>query len=83
MPLVTRETYRDGVLVSTDQVEVSQESVNADVMRAVTAAALAANRLYLTLPSPTSAQNTAQVQRLTRQNVALTRMLLGLLDGTD
>lgn len=44
---------------------------------------LDANRTYLSLASPGAAQNTAQVKALTRQNVALTRLVLGLLDGTE
>jgi hypothetical protein len=47
------------------------------------ATALQGNRDFLALASPTNAQTLAQVKDLTRQNTALIRLLLGLLDGTD
>lgn len=49
--------------------------------RAVTA--LQGNRDFLALSAPTSAQTLAQVKALTRQNTAVIRLLLNLLDGTD
>lgn len=45
--------------------------------------ALDTNRAFTALPSPTQAQALAQVQALTRQNTALIRLLVGLLDATD
>lgn len=45
-------------------------------------AALQTNRDFTALANPT-AQALAQVQALTRQNTALIRILLGLLDATD
>jgi riboflavin biosynthesis pyrimidine reductase len=45
--------------------------------------ALVANRDFLALASPTQADALAQIKDLTRQNTALIRLILGLLDGTD
>ena len=45
--------------------------------------ALQGNRDFLALASPTNAQTLAQVKLLTRQNTALIRLLLGLLEETD
>lgn len=45
--------------------------------------ALQANRDFLAITSPTNTQAVAQVQALTRQNTAIIRLLLGLVDGID
>jgi len=45
--------------------------------------ALTSNTTYLALASPTTAQNTAQIKSLTRQNNALIRLLLKKLDTTS
>lgn len=45
--------------------------------------ALDVDRSFLALTSPTNAQLAAQVNALTRQNVALIRLVIGALDGTD
>lgn len=47
------------------------------------ATALQGNRDFLAVGSPTAAQTSAQVKALTRQNTAVIRLLLGILDGTD
>lgn len=44
--------------------------------------ALAANRTFLALPSPTNAQVVAQVKALTRQNNGIIRLILNRFDGT-
>lgn len=47
------------------------------------ATALANNRTFLAIASPTNAQVVAQAKALTRQNNALIRLILGKLDATD
>lgn len=56
---------------------------NAATIRQQAQQALAGNRTYATLASPTNAQTVAQVKALSRQQNGLIRLLLGALDGTD
>jgi hypothetical protein len=56
---------------------------NEEVLRERAEQALDANRAYLAVASPDAAAVRQQVERLTRQNVAIMRLLLGFLDGTD
>ena len=80
---VPMERYENGVLVDTTLVPVPRELVNADAIRATALNALAANRTYVALATPTAAQTTAQVKALTRQMNGVIRLLLNQLDGTD
>lgn len=56
---------------------------NSVTLRQQAAAALAGNRTYVALASPTNAQTTAQVKALSRQVNGVIRLLLGQFDGTD
>lgn len=56
---------------------------NAATLRQQASQALAANRTYIGLATPTAAQTTAQAKALSRQMNALIRLALGQLDGTD
>lgn len=80
MPTISREVYRDGVLVATDVVEVPQEIVNRDDVQVKMRQALAINATYLAIANPTNAQIAVQVQRLTRECNALLRTALNALD---
>jgi len=68
----------NGVVVSSTPVvvDITQEWVTND-LRTKGLAALTANQTYLALASPSTAQNTAQIKRLTRECSALIRLLLG------
>jgi hypothetical protein len=56
---------------------------NEETLRTQARQALAANRTFLTLASPTAAQNAAQIKALTRQVQALIRFTFDDLTGTD
>ena len=57
--------------------------LNAATLRERIGIALAANAAYTGLPTPTAAQTTAQVQRLTRLTTALAKLMLEQVDSTD
>lgn len=59
------------------------EVVNAATLTDRANAALTVNATYLAIPSPTAAQNTAQVKALTAQVNAIVRLYLGRLDSTS
>lgn len=62
---------------------VTYANPNEDTLRKQAAQALAANRIFLAIATPTAAQNTAQIKALTRQVQALIRFTLDDLTGTD
>jgi hypothetical protein len=56
---------------------------NEATIRQQAAQALATNRTFLALASPTQAQTLAEVKALARQNNGIIRLLLNQFDGTD
>lgn len=75
---------KNGNLVKDEVVEYDNTvEVNESAIRDAVRTALATNRDYVALSSPTAAQTAAQVKALSRQNNRMIRLLLGLLDGTD
>lgn len=76
-------TKPDGNVKATRSVTVAAEQANSDTLRDRAVTALQTNRDFLALAAPTNAQTLAQVKALTRQNIALIRLVLGQLDGTD
>jgi len=61
----------------------AQALITGATLRDGAAKALATNRAFLALPTVTNAQALAQVQALTRQNIALIRLVADLLDGAE
>lgn len=63
--------------------DITAEQANDETIRQQAQNALANNRTYAGLASPTAAQTAAQVKALTRQMNGVIRLLLNQLDGTD
>lgn len=81
----TVEIYKDGQLIDSGvrTWTTTPEQDNDEAIRSAASAALAGNRTYIALASPTAAQTAAQVKALTRQQNGLIRLLLGQLDDVD
>lgn len=78
------QTYdKDGNLISEETVVVPPEVLNAEYLVDAAKAALTSNRAFAQLTNPSTAQLSAQVKALTRQNQYLIRLVLNLLDDTD
>lgn len=76
---------RSGTTVVGRDVETipTADAVAAATLTVRARAALAANRAFLDIATPSAAQNAAQINALTRQVNALARIMLGALDSTD
>lgn len=78
------QTFANGKLVAEEVVAVDVTAeVNAEQLRNSAAGAIAANRAYLAISSPTAAEVRQQLEQVTRQNQGLIRLVLGQLDATD
>lgn len=71
--------------LTADQVSAAARTAitNAATIRTQAQTAMAGNKAFLAIASPTAAQVAAQVKALTRQNQALIRLALKMLDGVD
>lgn len=67
------------VAAAKEQAEASNETT----IRQQAEAALAGNKTYIGIASPTNAEVAAQVKALTRQNNKIIRLLIRKLDATD
>lgn len=65
------------------EARAATERTNATTVRDKASTALADNKAFLAVASPTNAQVVAQVKALTRQNNALIRLALNRFDATD
>jgi uncharacterized protein involved in exopolysaccharide biosynthesis len=77
---VTRATYVALVTVAADDTDPTV--ANLATLRTRVQTALTTNATYLALASPSTAQNTAQIQALTKECNGLIRLLLNQLDST-
>lgn len=77
------EEQRSGVRTVRIEPKAGSSVANRETILGRAEQALQANATYLAVASPTAAQNTAQVQRLTKQSNALIRLLVGRFDSTD
>lgn len=73
----------DGNVVSVEPITFPPEEENRLTMEQRAAQAVAVNRAFLALASPTNAQTLAQVKHLTRVSSALVRLQLADFTGTD
>jgi len=84
MPLTVTDPYigPDGLVYHNRTLVQSDSDLNRTDLTAKAVAALAANDAFLAVATPTAAQTTAQVQRLTRECSALIRLTISQLDST-
>jgi hypothetical protein len=73
----------DAIVHAAQRAALEVTETNRTTLTDRAAAALAVNRAYIANPAPTTAESIAQVKALTRQNTAVIRLLLGLLEEVD
>ena len=86
VPLTAEEqAERDAMAVEYEQQRQAEgtRTANRQTIEDAARKALASNRTYLGLSSPTNAQNAAQLKALTRQVNGLIRLALSELDAAD
>ncbi len=65
------------------ELDADTQTTNRTTIQTQAKTALANNRTYLAIATPTTAQMRAQIDALTRQHQGMIRLLLGQLDGTN
>ena len=88
VPLAKIITYAQlGVILTrpktTAELANDTQTANRATIQTQATNALANNRTYLAIATPTTAQMRAQIDALTRQHQGMIRLLLGQLDGTN
>lgn len=86
----TTATYRRYRITNAAGVEIGEDreailsgaDANAQDLQDKARNAIQANKNFLAIASPTNAQVIQQVQTLTKENTALIKLMLGLLDDT-
>ena len=69
--------------MTADELAAATATKNRATIQNQATTALANNRTYLAIATPTTAQMRAQIDALTRQHQGMIRLLLGQLDGTN
>jgi uncharacterized protein involved in exopolysaccharide biosynthesis len=76
-----KATYLTSITVDANDNDPAVANLN--TLRSKLQTALTTNTTYLALATPTTAQNTAQIQALSRQMDALIRLIANQLDSTS
>lgn len=77
------EVWKNGALQSSTPVTIPDSVANQRTVVTQALNAMANNRTFIALASPTNAEVVAQVKALSQQSNAIIRMLLGQFDATN